>query len=339
MRVLVPVAMAAALLTARQTTASAQVQAVDFEQFSGPSVFDSAKPPLTVGVATFSGGEVLSATTFLPADPTNVYGTSFFCSGCASTITIDFSVPVSNVSMFVANGQTFTVTYTARDDQGGVQTIALAANFQSGAGTLTLPSSGVMQVTVSGDTFVWDFFVDNVTFETCSGDDPCVLTREDAVLGCVIDDGRHFSPDFWNDSGDIQLKNNCYAYATNKDPGTFPQPGRAEGLTPAITCPDMTTASVADGLSTADCNASCPSSSRKIALVVDPNVDFHWYRQDAGGTWSHKPGQTPAVNVDASGRPITDPRTANRDYTSTGGPNYGFCGCFCTSPDCDEDIL
>jgi hypothetical protein len=61
----------------------------------------------------------------------NVYGTSFFCSGCASTITIDFSAPVSNVSLFIANGEVFTVTYTARDDQSGVQTISLATNFQS----------------------------------------------------------------------------------------------------------------------------------------------------------------------------------------------------------------
>ncbi len=36
---------------------------IDFEEFSGSSVFTGIEPPLTVGPATFSGGQILNATT------------------------------------------------------------------------------------------------------------------------------------------------------------------------------------------------------------------------------------------------------------------------------------
>lgn len=60
---------------------------INFDQFSASSFFQSVQPPLTVGVATFSGGQLLNTASFLPADPTTVYGTAFFCAGCLPTIT------------------------------------------------------------------------------------------------------------------------------------------------------------------------------------------------------------------------------------------------------------
>ncbi|MGE5321570.1 MAG: esterase/lipase family protein [Actinomycetota bacterium] len=155
-----------AVLTVRPSHAQQQppVQTIDFEDFSGPSVFDTADAPLKALSATFSGGELLTNATFLPADPTSSYGTSFFCSGCLPEITIDFSQKISNFSAFVMNGQVFNVTYTVEDDQGGMQVISLPANFQAGAGTVTLPDSGIRQVIISGDASDWDFFIDNVKF-------------------------------------------------------------------------------------------------------------------------------------------------------------------------------
>lgn len=140
------------------------VQTIDFEDFSGPSVFDTADPPLKVLSAKFSGGELLTNATFLPADPTSAYGTAFFCAGCLPTITIDFSQKISNFSVFLMNGEVFNVTYTVEDDQGGQQVVTLAANFQAGAGTISLPEKGIKQVVISGDTSAWDFFIDNVQF-------------------------------------------------------------------------------------------------------------------------------------------------------------------------------
>jgi hypothetical protein len=137
---------------------------IDFEQFSGPSFFNGVQPPLKVSVATFSGGQLLRATSALPANQSTVYGTAIFCPGCLPTITIDFDQGVSNFSAFVMNGQTFAVTYTVQDDRGAQQTATLFANFNSGAGTFTLPSTNIRRVTISGSAADWDFFVDNLRF-------------------------------------------------------------------------------------------------------------------------------------------------------------------------------
>jgi len=141
---------------------------IDFEQFSGPCCFTGVQPPVTDGIATFSGGQILNATSFLPVDQSSAYGTASFCPGCSPNITITFSQPVSDFSVFIANGNIVTVTYTVSDDQGNTQTIMLVANLNSGAGTLTLPDSNIQSVIVSGGPapggLPWDFFIDNVQF-------------------------------------------------------------------------------------------------------------------------------------------------------------------------------
>jgi hypothetical protein len=138
---------------------------IDFEQFTGPCCFTGVQPPLTVGIATVSGGQILSGTSNLPADQSVLYGTAYFCPGCSPTITITFSQKVSNVSLFLYNGLTDTVTYTVADDKGGSQTVTLSSNLQSGTATVSLPDVGISQVTISGALAgEWDFFVDNVRF-------------------------------------------------------------------------------------------------------------------------------------------------------------------------------
>jgi pimeloyl-ACP methyl ester carboxylesterase len=172
---------------------SAQVQTIDFEDLAGPSIFASIDPPLQKLSATFSGGELLRNATFLPADPTSLYGTAYFCDGCKPTITIDFSQKVSNLSLLLANGLTFSVTYTIEDDDGTTQVITLGANFDAGAGTITLPDQNIRQVVISGDDSTeWDFFIDDVSF-TPSGpvlidpilsnllNGPAVTTNTDAL--------------------------------------------------------------------------------------------------------------------------------------------------------------
>lgn len=72
----------------------------------------------------------------------------------------------------------------------------------------------------------------------------------------------------------------------------------------------------------------------KIALVIDPKQDYHFYRQDSNGFWSHKPGGTPVKNKDTSGRLIYNPELANRDSRddaeNNDGLNYNvFCGFMC----------
>jgi hypothetical protein len=77
--------------------------------------------------------------------------------------------------------------------------------------------------------------------------------------------------------------------------------------------------------------ARCPRGSSKIALVVHPGEDYHFYRQDADGMWSHKDGANKVKRFDAEGLPIFAPHTAVRDYRPRGSfLNYkNFCGYYC----------
>lgn len=67
----------------------------------------------------------------------------------------------------------------------------------------------------------------------------------------------------------------------------------------------------------------CPVGTYKVALWYNTNNgDYHWYRQNSDGTWSHKPGRTPVTNLDSNGNPIIDPQYAATSYTSFIGFYY-----------------
>ena len=158
-------------------------------------------------------------------------------------------------------------------------------------------------------------------------------------LGLCPPSGCSYEPDVWNQPG-VKENNNCYSYACNNmhgpppltnqpTPGGKPQPGG--GGNPPFTCADITAAAKSDGLVDPDSNGCCPTGYHKVSLFIAPNVDYHWYREDSNGNWSHKPGNTDATNLDASGNPITDPSAADRDYSEAGGPNYNQdCGVLCS---------
>jgi hypothetical protein len=139
-----------------------------------------------------------------------------------------------------------------------------------------------------------------------------------------------YEPDRWNDGSTIQYCNNCYNYACNIQTNTFAQPGYANGIDPNINCDEVSDAAIADGLRLIDPNEDCGACGHKVALVIDPNwPDYHWYRKDKYGMWSHKGGSGEAKDRDYLGNIITDPRTADR--RGNGGLNYSiFCGFFCS---------
>ncbi len=138
-----------------------------------------------------------------------------------------------------------------------------------------------------------------------------------------------YEPARWN-AQPVKGSTNCYAYAANDPnghPPGKPQPGQRCG-SPATSasCAEVSRASQCDGMIPAPDPPPAKPGYYPVALVVDPGVDYHWYRLDENGRWSHKPGNTDARGVDASGNPITNPETANRDY---GAVNYtDFCGYF-----------
>lgn len=148
----------------------------------------------------------------------------------------------------------------------------------------------------------------------------------------------------WNSDENRRLCNNCYNYATNQPNGSLAQPGWAGGGSnqSPYTCGGVLAGAESDGLTFAghtldEARDRCAEDCCLVALI-NSGYDFHWYREDADGTWSHKPGPFPATNLDASDppQPITDPTTANHNYGGATDPtrNYDvFCGFMCVCRD------
>ena len=174
-----------------------------------------------------------------------------------------------------------------------------------------------------------------------------------------------YDPAYYNGTRRVRESHNCFAYAFNHvemPPEAecneescvtpFHQPGRKSGYpkwskSHGKRCPDLLARLKADvpELRTAGFTQRCPAGTSKIALVIAPdkcgnqlerkrpcpeakNGDYHFYRQDSNGFWSHKPGATAVTNKDAEGRPIYDPALASRDYGDR--LNYKwFCSYLC----------
>ena len=124
---------------------------------------------------------------------------------------------------------------------------------------------------------------------------------------------------------EIVARNNCYCFASNVVANVrFALPGRHGGR-PAMS---ITCAGVIDGLRADGWIDGCQVNTLTIALVIWPNVDYHFYRVVTGGPdwwWEHKPGATPARWTDDSGRPLhrgLAPINCNR------GNYIHFCGFF-----------
>ena len=143
---------------------------------------------------------------------------------------------------------------------------------------------------------------------------------------CVAACAPPYEPAMWN-FVPTQPNNNCYNYANDRVTNTFAQPGKYHNAQyTALTCASVQPAAVADGLVASANFTTAISDGYYVALVIWPNVDFHWYRQDKSGCWSHKPGSTAARNTDESNHIITNPQTANRgNYTQ-------FCSFMITRP-------
>lgn len=162
------------------------------------------------------------------------------------------------------------------------------------------------------------------------------------------------NPDRYNKDPVIQDRHNCWDYSMDViDPvqinqcvgegpecePMFHQPGGTKGLSNELqraegrTCPVVARLMQEDvpELQQTTFKRKCPLGSSKIALVVHPGEDYHFYRQDPDGFWSHKDGSNPVKRFDAEGKLIWNPQTAARDYRPKGSfLNYkDFCGFWC----------
>lgn len=136
-----------------------------------------------------------------------------------------------------------------------------------------------------------------------------------------------YDPGKWNNNPYIMANNNCYNYANDKITNSFAQPGRGSGqMYTTFSCDNVGAASQRDGQILIPNPNVTPAAGQIICLVIWPGNDFHWYRRDSNGLWSHKPGSTPAKNTDNSGNLIQSPATCNR------GPYVNLCSYFNSIP-------
>jgi hypothetical protein len=139
--------------------------------------------------------------------------------------------------------------------------------------------------------------------------------------------------------------NNCYSYAFSDytaNRKTKPQPGFKVGL-PALQKDAYTCKAFIDrvkldypkavflGTNPSMATVECTPDMYLVFLALDNtdnNRDYHFYKKDLNGLWSHKPGMLAVSTVDADGNNITNPFYANRSYDTF---QYNTpCGFFCT---------
>jgi len=148
----------------------------------------------------------------------------------------------------------------------------------------------------------------------------------------------NFEPEKWEK---YQKYNNCYAYAFDNHKKRDSKPQPADNSADKYKCSDLENWIIKDlvdrkgkryPLINGSIDKACPKEYHKIYLVTSGD-DYHFYRLDRDGKWSHKPGSTKVTREDANGNTITDPSKANHDY---GKYNYKMkCGFYCV-PKIDE---
>jgi hypothetical protein len=138
-----------------------------------------------------------------------------------------------------------------------------------------------------------------------------------------------YQPERWNTNPKLLKSNNCMSYAFNRPMGSnghyrsngLPQPDGTKHFDMSKqTCDTINGYAKSKwGAKDLDEKGCCSKGYHKVALVLSPNVDYHWYRQDTDPAtgqpsgWSCKLGGGIVTNQ-AGGNPITDPATANPAY-------------------------
>jgi pimeloyl-ACP methyl ester carboxylesterase len=146
----------------------AQNHKIDFEDFAGPSRFDSVQAPVHSLSVTISGGQVLRNATPGPLARAAVYGTSHECAGCEPEITIQFHQRVNNVQVTYQSEQSIEVRYVTEDDNGGLQETRIPEEFSAGTGTVDLPIKNIRQIVLANPASDFALTINAITFAATS---------------------------------------------------------------------------------------------------------------------------------------------------------------------------
>ena len=144
-----------------------------------------------------------------------------------------------------------------------------------------------------------------------------------------------YNPKLWNNIDDKSKKyTNCYSYAMNRIEGNRTnklQPGfLSNSKYSNYTCEEISQKIINDNPSIKRSSKydETPCGYYKIVLLIDniDKKDYHFYRQDINGNWSHKLGPNNVSNLDASGNILNNIELNNHNYDNF---NYNiFCGYF-----------
>ncbi|MEN6622347.1 MAG: PEP-CTERM sorting domain-containing protein [Smithella sp.] len=154
------------------TQASAILINFDDQGLTGSSLFGNPMQVITInnvegsGIdVTFSGGVILTAATYFPANRSSVYGTTNMMN-YTNPMTITFSQPVTNFFLDLYNGWPSDRTFTVSDNSGNSTTVTLPSNLASGQTLVSFAATGsiitMQDVTVGAGS--WDFLIDNIHF-------------------------------------------------------------------------------------------------------------------------------------------------------------------------------
>lgn len=166
---------------------------------------------------------------------------------------------------------------------------------------------------------------------------------KEAIFSPMTGSEPEYEPNKWNNKLNIRKTHNCYAYVFDIVDPNFekkPQPGYASGYKSLSDdeirdCDLLMERILADNPSVQRIKFGdrCPEGYRKAYLAVDDsdNPDYHFYRLDKNGYWSHKPGSTSVTSQDGKKKLIIDPEKADRK-----GSEHHYkksCSYFCYNPE------
>ena len=157
---------------------------------------------------------------------------------------------------------------------------------------------------------------------------------------------QHNGPEFvaedYNKPG-IRKTHNCYDYAIghlNPDQNKKSQPGRTK-FDNDLQGEEVHNCQVVEDLLVydhpeimdSDLIEPCPYGYHKIGLMIDPEDDYHFIRQDPDGYWSHKPGAGEVTKYDFSGRKIVNPELSDFNNIEADLNYTEYCGYYCVMED------
>lgn len=157
-------------------------------------------------------------------------------------------------------------------------------------------------------------------------------------IDMLVSDGPIYNPNLY--VGDKKNTHNCYDYAMNNSniqsekthPGYTKLGNDLEGSN-VRTCEQMEERLKMDHpeLQKILLYKECPPGKYKIGMMIDPNDDYHFIRQDRNGQWSHKPGSSNVRNTDFSNSLLIDPSKADFNYKEESLNYTKKCGYYCIS--------